>query len=75
MVAVEASEMAEHASRLVERNQLAGVVQVLRGRVEEVALEGKVDLIVSEWMGTLLLVGGWLGGAWDYCGVYSGTSE
>lgn len=55
VVAVEASEMAEHASRLVERNQLAGVVQVLRGRVEEVALEGKVDLIVSEWMGTLLL--------------------
>ena len=59
--------MANHAAQLVAHNELGGQVEVLQSRAEEVELTEKVDLIISEWMGTLLLVGmhgfmptGWL---------------
>lgn len=57
MYAVEASDVAKHAAQLVAHNQLGGQVEVLQSRAEEVELAEKVDLIISEWMGTLLLVG------------------
>ncbi len=53
--AVEASEVAACASRVVEANSLSGVVRVIHGRMEDVDLPEKVDVIVSEWMGCLLL--------------------
>jgi len=53
--AVEASGMASVAQLLVERNGFSGRVQVFRGRMEEVELPSKVDIIVSEWMGFYLL--------------------
>ena len=48
--------MAEQATKLVEHNGLSDVVKVMQSRAEELKLPDKVDLIVSEWMGTLLLV-------------------
>ena len=48
--------MAEQATKLVEHNGLSEVVKVMQSRAEELKLPDKVDLIVSEWMGTLLLV-------------------
>ena len=54
--AVEASDMANHVSQLVDLNGLGGQVEVLQIKAEEVELEENVDLIISEWMGTLLLV-------------------
>ena len=54
--AVEASDIAKHVSQLVALNGLGGQVEVLQMRAEEVELEENVDLIISEWMGTLLLV-------------------
>nr|XP_006636847.2 PREDICTED: protein arginine N-methyltransferase 2 isoform X1 [Lepisosteus oculatus] len=53
--AVEASPMADQTRELVTRNGCQSVVSVFKGRVEELALPGKVDVLVSEWMGNCLL--------------------
>lgn len=53
--AVEASDMAEHARRLVEANGLDDVIHVLKGRIEEIELPEPVQVIVSEPMGVLLV--------------------
>lgn len=53
--AVEATDMAQKARRIVEANGLSEVVRVIQGTIETVALPCKVDVIVSEWMGYLLL--------------------
>lgn len=53
--AVDASDIAEQARELVEQNGLSEKVEVIQCKGEELELPEKVDLIVSEWMGTLLL--------------------
>ncbi|XP_042517270.1 probable histone-arginine methyltransferase CARM1 [Macadamia integrifolia] len=54
--AVEASEMAEYARRLIAGNpSLAQRITVIKGKVEEVELPEKADILISEPMGTLLV--------------------
>ncbi|XP_037014075.1 protein arginine N-methyltransferase 2 [Artibeus jamaicensis] len=53
--AVEASEMAQHTGQLVMQNGFADVITVFQQKVEDVVLPEKVDVLVSEWMGTCLL--------------------
>ncbi|XP_070570637.1 protein arginine N-methyltransferase 2-like [Ptychodera flava] len=53
--AVEASEIAEHTVQLIERNGYSDKVCVISGKIEDILLPEKVDIIISEWMGTLLL--------------------
>uniref|UniRef100_A0A0D3G1Q1 Methyltransferase domain-containing protein n=1 Tax=Oryza barthii TaxID=65489 RepID=A0A0D3G1Q1_9ORYZ len=53
--AVEASEMATQAREIVKANNLDDKVVVVHGRVEDVEVEDKVDVIISEWMGYMLL--------------------
>ncbi|XP_062188618.1 probable histone-arginine methyltransferase CARM1 isoform X1 [Phragmites australis] len=54
--AVEASEMAEHAQRLIFGNPSLGRrITVIKGKVEEVELPEKADILISEPMGTLLV--------------------
>ena len=53
---MEASDIAEHAMKVVEHNQLEDRIEVIKSKAEDLQLPEKVDLIVSEWMGTLLLV-------------------
>lgn len=53
--AVEATDMAQRAKRVVEANGLSDVVRVIQGTVETVELPCKVDIIISEWMGYFLL--------------------
>mmetsp|Transcript_52877 Transcript_52877/g.169363 ORF Transcript_52877/g.169363 Transcript_52877/m.169363 type:complete len:407 (+) Transcript_52877:58-1278(+) len=53
--AVEATDMAERSRKIVEHNGLGGVIRVIQGTIETVALPCKVDVIVSEWMGYFLL--------------------
>ncbi|XP_010269511.1 PREDICTED: probable histone-arginine methyltransferase CARM1 isoform X3 [Nelumbo nucifera] len=54
--AVEASEMAEYARRLIAGNpSLAQRITVVKGKVEEVELPEKADILISEPMGTLLV--------------------
>ncbi|XP_042483662.1 probable histone-arginine methyltransferase CARM1 isoform X2 [Macadamia integrifolia] len=54
--AVEASEMAEYARRLIAGNPSLGQrITVIKGKVEEVELPEKADILISEPMGTLLI--------------------
>ncbi|XP_066348823.1 probable protein arginine N-methyltransferase 6.1 [Miscanthus floridulus] len=53
--AIEASEIAVQAREIVKANNLTDQVVVIHGRVEDVDLEEKVDVIISEWMGYMLL--------------------
>lgn len=49
--AVEASNMAEHAQRLIETNKRGNVITVIAGKIEEIELPELVDIIISEPMG------------------------
>lgn len=53
--AVEATDMAERGRKLVNANGLGEIITVIQGTVETTELPCKVDVIVSEWMGYLLL--------------------
>ncbi|XP_030642880.1 protein arginine N-methyltransferase 2 [Chanos chanos] len=53
--AVEASSVAEYTCALVKQNRCENVVKVFQARIEELTLPGKVDVLVSEWMGNCLL--------------------
>ncbi|KAM8823265.1 protein arginine N-methyltransferase 6 [Spinachia spinachia] len=53
--AVEACSIAEQAVRIVQQNNMADRIEVIRGTVETVDLPEKVEVIVSEWMGYALL--------------------
>merc|ERR1711934_1319283 len=47
--------MAERGRMLVEANGLGDTITVIQGTVETTQLPCKVDIIISEWMGYLLL--------------------
>ncbi|CAN0900543.1 Probable histone-arginine methyltransferase 1.4 [Linum grandiflorum] len=54
--AVEASEMADYARKLIAGNPALGErITVIKGKVEEVELPEKADILISEPMGTLLV--------------------
>ncbi|XP_020689137.1 probable histone-arginine methyltransferase CARM1 [Dendrobium catenatum] len=54
--AIEASEMADYACQLVAGNPSIGNrITVIKGKVEEVELPEKADILISETMGTLLV--------------------
>jgi len=53
--AVEATDMAVRCRKICEANGLGDIITVLQGTVETVQLPCKVDVIISEWMGYLLL--------------------
>jgi protein arginine N-methyltransferase 3 len=63
--AVDNSDIAVRAREIVKKNGYEGTVQVIQGRVEDFNTQrsigpGKVDVIVSEWMGYGLLFEGML---------------
>ncbi|KAJ1558941.1 hypothetical protein HK405_012655, partial [Cladochytrium tenue] len=59
VVAVDNSDMADIAARIVAANGLDGVITVVRGEIETVKLPvSKFDIIISEWMGYFLLYEG-----------------
>lgn len=53
--AVEASSLADHITDVLQENNLEQTITVIKGRVETITLPEKVDIIISEWMGTFLL--------------------
>ena len=53
--AVEYTDMAKHARNLVEANGLSHIVEVIQSSVEDLQLPCQVDIIISEWMGYILL--------------------
>lgn len=52
--AVEASNMAQYAQQLVAANSLSERITVIAGKIEEIDLPEKVDIIISEPMGYML---------------------
>lgn len=54
--AIDASNIVRKANENITANNLTNVIQVVKGKVEEIDLEGvQVDVIISEWMGYFLL--------------------
>jgi len=53
--AVEATDMAQKAQKLVDANNVGSKVVVIQGKIEDVEIPEKVDIIISEWMGLFLL--------------------
>jgi len=53
--AVEGTSVALHAETMAKAHGFGGVIEVLRGRMEDAQLPEPVDVIVSEWMGYFLL--------------------
>lgn len=58
--AVECSSIAKLAKKVVSENNFDSIVQVHECKIEELVLDEKVDVIVSEWMGFYLLHEGML---------------
>ncbi|KAI8425416.1 hypothetical protein MSG28_007163 [Choristoneura fumiferana] len=55
VIAVECSNIVDYARKIVEANRLDDVIEIVKGKVEEVTLPvEKVDIIISEWMGYCL---------------------
>ncbi|KAL3502346.1 hypothetical protein ACH5RR_036795 [Cinchona calisaya] len=59
--AVDASDIAIQANEVVKANNLSDTVIVLHGRIEDVEIDEEVDVIISEWMGYMLLYESMLG--------------
>ncbi|KAF5747393.1 hypothetical protein HS088_TW05G00114 [Tripterygium wilfordii] len=59
--AVDASDIAVQAKEVVKANNLSDKIIVLHGRVEDVQIDEKVDVIISEWMGYMLFYESMLG--------------
>lgn len=49
--AIECAEIIEQAREIIRANGLSDRITLIRGRVEEVELPEKVDVLISEWMG------------------------
>merc|ERR1712178_438882 len=57
VIGIECSSIIDYAEKIVKANGLDKVISLVRGKVEEVTLPediGKVDIIISEWMGYCL---------------------
>lgn len=56
--AVDNSDIADMAVKIVEQNGFADIITIIKGKIEEVELPDgcqQVDIIISEWMGYFLL--------------------
>lgn len=55
VIGVECSSIVDYARKIVKANKLDDVVELIKGKVEEIELPvEKVDIIISEWMGYCL---------------------
>jgi protein arginine N-methyltransferase 1 len=49
--AVERTDIAAVARKIIERNGFADTITVIQSNLEDIVLPGRVDVIMSEWMG------------------------
>ncbi|XP_030845562.1 protein arginine N-methyltransferase 1 [Strongylocentrotus purpuratus] len=55
VIGIECSSIVDHAEKIIKANKLDHLIEIVRGKVEEVTLPTeKVDIIISEWMGYCL---------------------
>ncbi|KAA8493522.1 Protein arginine N-methyltransferase 1 [Porphyridium purpureum] len=52
--AVEMSSIADYARKIFKENNMDSSITLFQGKMEEVQLPSKVDIIISEWMGYFL---------------------
>lgn len=52
---VDMSNIIDQAKKIVAINNLDGVITLFKGKMEDLELPSKVDIIISEWMGYFLL--------------------
>ena len=45
----------KQAKEIVKRNNLSDTITIIKSKVEEANVPEKVDIIISEWMGYMLL--------------------
>ncbi|KAF8972856.1 hypothetical protein BGZ46_010008 [Entomortierella lignicola] len=55
VLSVDNSDIIEKARKNIVENGLEDVITLFRGKIEEISLPCKVDIIISEWMGYFLL--------------------
>jgi len=56
VIGIECAHIADMAKTIVKDNNFSEVIEIVKGKVEEVELTlDKVDIIISEWMGYFLL--------------------
>merc|ERR1719186_2251587 len=56
VIGIECAHIADKAKLIVKLNRYEDVIQIIKGKVEEIELPvDSVDIIVSEWMGYFLL--------------------
>lgn len=60
VIAIDASDVADRAKENIKVNGMEGIITVYKGKVEDLQeqlhqYKGKVDVIISEWMGYFLL--------------------
>ncbi|KAF9542657.1 hypothetical protein EC957_001791 [Mortierella hygrophila] len=55
VLSVDNSDIIEKARKNIVENGLEDVITLYRGKIEEIKLPCKVDIIISEWMGYFLL--------------------
>ena len=53
--AVEYTDMAKQARKMVEQNGMSDIIEVIQSSAEDLELPCQVDIIISEWMGYMLL--------------------
>lgn len=53
--AVDAADIVHQARSIISTNGLSSIIEVIHGKMEEVVVPEKVDIIISEWMGYFLL--------------------
>jgi len=52
---VDMSSIIDHAKTIIKDNKMDDSITLIKGKVEEVDIPEKVDIIISEWMGYCLL--------------------
>ncbi|CCW63012.1 unnamed protein product [Phytomonas sp. EM1] len=55
VIGVDCSSVAVQAQEIVKDNGFDDVITIIQGKVEDLNLDEKVDIIISEWMGYFLL--------------------
>ena len=55
VTAVDNSKIVDKSKQIIKKNNLSSVIQIVEGKMEEVQLDTKFDVIISEWMGYALL--------------------
>ncbi len=58
--AIDATDISQVAAKLIKANGLSNQIQVFHGRADDLQLDEKVDLIISEWLGNVAFAEGML---------------